>query len=149
MSRYQPSITDALPPGAELEPGPRRAEALAAFYDTVPSISVDYGVMEKSTKVFMVEARFRWSDLGTWEAWGETRRADDRGNRTEGDVVVRDGDANIVYSEAGGRVALLGVSNLVVVRTGDVTLVIPRERIQEVRDLVQKMREENDEDAYL
>lgn len=149
MKEHQPAIARELPLPANLESPDQRRAALRKYYGAVPSISVDHGVMEKSRNVFMVEARFPWSDLGTWEAWGEARGLDADGSGTEGDVVVHDARNNIVFSEAGGRVALLGVTGLVVVRTGDVTLVVPRERIQEVRDLVSKMKEGNHEDPFL
>lgn len=149
MKEHQPEIASNLPSLDALGDSRRRGGVLKEYYESVPSISIDYGVMEKSSRVLMVEARFPWSDLGTWEAWGETRARDGSGNCTEGDVVLEDARDNIVLSQAGGRVALLGVSDLVVVRTGDVTLVVPRARIQEVRDLVSRMKEGNREDPFL
>ncbi|MBU1702543.1 MAG: mannose-1-phosphate guanyltransferase [Candidatus Eisenbacteria bacterium] len=149
LKRVQPDIYDALPAQEELETESNRRAAINKYFVAAPSISVDQGIMEKAKSVWVVEAPFAWSDLGTWEAWGETRPADTTQNRTDGDVIVQDASGNIVYSDEEGRVALLGVDNLVVVRTKDVTLVCPRERVQEIRELVRRMREENHEDRFL
>jgi mannose-1-phosphate guanylyltransferase len=145
LERHQPAIHRALPSG-DVPWGERELEA---FFGGVPSISVDYGVLEKSQRVAMVEGRFPWSDLGTWLSWAERLEPDAAGNRCRGDVVAVASEGNVVYSEDPGRVALLGVRDLVVVRTGDVTLVCPKSRVQEIRDLVRRIREVRDDDPYL
>lgn len=149
LAAHQPAISRALPAAADLADAGRRREALLKYFQAVPSLSVDRGLMEVSGRVHVVEARFPWSDLGGWEAWGEAHSSDRAGNSFEGDVVSLDARDNIVYSDAGGRVAVLGVDGLVIVRTRDAVLVAPRHRVQDVRDLVRKMREENVEDPLL
>jgi mannose-1-phosphate guanylyltransferase len=92
--------------------------------------------MEKSDRVVIVEAPFAWSDVGSWTSWAELQSADPDGNRVRGDVLLRDARGNIVCSADDGVVALLGIENMIVVRTSDAVLVCPVDRAQEIRDLV-------------
>lgn len=121
----------ALPPG-------EWSAAWTAYFRDCTAISIDQAVLERSRAVAVVEAPFTWDDLGSWSSWGEHRAPDTAGNRTAGAVLAFDAHDNIVHSEVGGLVALLGVDGLVVVRTGDVTLVCPRDRVQEIRELVRR-----------
>jgi mannose-1-phosphate guanylyltransferase len=120
---------------AELQEGPG-PEAWSRFFADSPSISIDYGVLERAASVAVVEARFDWSDLGSWTSWAGYQDPDAEGNRCRGRMLAADSGENIVYSGDGGLVALLGVRDLIVVRVGDVTLVCARERAQQVRRLV-------------
>jgi len=113
-------------------------EAWSAYFQHSPAISIDHGLMEKASAVAVVEAGFAWSDLGSWTSWSEHQPEGTGGNRTRGEVLLRDARDNILYSEDGGLVALLGVKDLIVVRVKDATLVCHRDRAQEVRRLVQE-----------
>jgi mannose-1-phosphate guanylyltransferase len=117
-----------------------------AFYDAVPSVSIDYGVMEKADNVLTVRSTFAWDDLGSWAALERVRPAGD-GALSHGDALLLDSPGAIVYSES-GLVAVLGVPDLIVVRTADATLVLPRERAQEVRRIVQTLAERDDLKRY-
>jgi mannose-1-phosphate guanylyltransferase len=118
---------------------PREAEVLAREFPLCPSESIDYGVMERSTRIAVVPADFGWSDVGSFAALPEVRPADAAGNVAEGDALVLDGRGNVVL--AGDRlVALVGVDGLVVVDAGDAVLVCPRERAQDVKKVVDELR---------
>jgi len=111
------------------------ARALAAAYPSLPSISIDHGVMEKSRRVAMVPARFEWNDIGSWDAVGAIWPQDLAHNATRDPLVAIDARGNVVATR-GKPVALLGVSNLAVVDAGDAILVCPRNRAQDVRAIV-------------
>ena len=96
-----------------------------AFFDEVPGISVDEAVLERSGRVGCIDATFRWDDVGSWESLARTRAADENGNVHEGEVHLAGATGNVALAMA-GRLALFGVDDLVVVQTGDVTLVMPR-----------------------
>jgi mannose-1-phosphate guanylyltransferase len=102
------------------------ADDVEAFFAGVRPVSVDVGVLERADNVETVVATFEWDDVGTWEAVARTRDSDSSGNVSSGQVRVIDGSDNIVWSES-GRVVLFGVDNLVVVRSGDETLVMRRD----------------------
>ena len=115
------------------------AAEIAAQYPALPSVSIDVGVMEKTHGVVAVPGRFGWSDVGSWTAVAELGPTDARGNVVRGDAVVVDGDHNLVVTDPGAAVALVGVSGLAVVRSGDAVLIVPLARVQEVRAAVEAL----------
>ncbi len=104
-------------------------------YATLPSISIDHAVMEKAERVVTVPARVGWDDVGSWAALPAILGADDAGNTVSGEAIVLDGTGNIVMSD-GTLVATVGVSDLVVVKSGDAILVIRKDAAQDVRKVV-------------
>jgi mannose-1-phosphate guanylyltransferase len=121
---------------------PALAAALAdGDWTALPPVSLDYGVMEKAAGILAVRGDFGWNDVGSWTALADIRPADAAGNVTQGDVVAHDATRNIAIADPGRVVALVGVSDLVVVQAGDAVLVLPRERAQDVREIVRLLRE--------
>jgi mannose-1-phosphate guanylyltransferase len=110
------------------------------FFDAAEAVAIDVAVLERSQRVSTVRAAFSWDDVGSWEALGRTREADEAGNIRIGDAHVVDGGRNIAYSED-GAVVLFGVHDLVVVRSGGVTLVTPRRRAPELKELLAALPE--------
>ncbi|GIX46333.1 MAG: mannose-1-phosphate guanylyltransferase [Candidatus Tectimicrobiota bacterium] len=115
------------------------AAELAARYRQLPSLSIDQGVLERSARVGVVPVRFGWSDVGSWRALGELYPPDAEGNVVVGQHVGHDSSGLIVYSPD-RLVATIGVRDLIVVHAGDVVLVCPKDRDQEVRQLVEALR---------
>jgi mannose-1-phosphate guanylyltransferase len=114
-------------------------------FPNCPSISIDYGVMEKSQRIAVVPAEFGWSDVGSFAALSEVRQTDDLGNVADGAALVIDGRNNVVL--AGRRpVAVVGVDELVVVDAGDAVLVVRKDRAQDVRKAVEELRRRGRED---
>ncbi len=111
-----------------------------AFFAGVRPVSVDIGVLERADNVETAAATFAWDDLGSWEAIARTRESDSSGNFTSGLVRVIDGSDNIVWSEA-GRVVLFGMENLIVVRTGDETLVMRRDLAPQLKKMLERLKE--------
>lgn len=121
--------------------------AVEEFFDRVPSISIDYAVMEKEKELAVVPAEFGWSDLGSWESAWELAEKDAQGNASATGAVFVDASNNLVQSsDAKKVVALVGVSDLCVVDTGDALLVMPRERSQDVRLVVDALKARGDSD---
>lgn len=117
-------------------------------YAALPSISIDYGVMEHATGVVTVPGDFGWHDLGSWASLAEVNPVDENGNIVRGKTILDDAKNNIVYSD-GGVVALIGVTDLVVVQSGNAVLVVPRDRAQEVRRVVEILQNDPDGDDLL
>jgi mannose-1-phosphate guanylyltransferase len=121
------------------------AAATAAFAE-LESISIDYALLERSNRVLVVPAAFPWDDVGAWDSLSRTRRADRHENVVVGDAVMIDVHNSIVYNDAGGdatAVALLGVSDLIVVVAEDAVLVAHKSRVQDVRRAVQELKARN------
>jgi mannose-1-phosphate guanylyltransferase len=119
--------------------------ALGHHFGEAPSISIDYGVMEKAQDLAVVPADFGWSDLGSFASLPEVREADRAGNVAVGDAILVDARDNVVLGQPRRPIALVGVEGLVVVDAGDAILVCPRERAQEVRKVVERLQERGDE----
>ncbi|WP_404340037.1 mannose-1-phosphate guanylyltransferase [Sphingomonas sp. MMS12-HWE2-04] len=113
------------------------AEAFAAS----PSDSIDYAVMEKAPRVAVVPVAMGWSDVGSWDALHALSDPDAGGNVVRGDVVAIDASNCLVQCEPGLRVALVGVSDLIIVASGKDVLVLPRGRSQDVKKLIEAMKE--------
>jgi mannose-1-phosphate guanylyltransferase len=113
--------------------------AIDTLYAQLPAESIDYAVMEKLDGIGTLPLDCGWSDLGSWEALAEVLPADGVGNLLRGETVAADARGNLLVSDDGGVVAVLGVEGLVVVRTADAVLVCPKERSQEVRRLVAEL----------
>jgi len=101
--------------------------------------------MERSSDVLMVPATFRWSDLGSWTALDEVLSKDESGNIRRGNTVDVGSQDSIVFG--GDRlVATIGLKDMVVVDTPDATLVTPKERVQEIRKIVEKLKRDGREE---
>jgi mannose-1-phosphate guanylyltransferase/mannose-1-phosphate guanylyltransferase/mannose-6-phosphate isomerase len=106
-----------------------------------PSESVDYAVMEHTGRAAVVPANMAWNDIGAWSALWAVAEKDTQGNAVRGDVMLENARGSLVRAES-RMVALLGVSDLVVVETADVVLVAARGQVQDVKKLVDRMKAE-------
>jgi mannose-1-phosphate guanylyltransferase/mannose-6-phosphate isomerase len=119
----------------------------AAFADC-PSDSIDYAVMEKTGAAAVIPLDAGWSDVGSWSAMWEVGRRDGDGNVLYGDV-LQEGATNC-YLHAGSRmIAAVGIENLVVVETADAVLVAARDRVQDVKKIVERLKREQRGEALL
>jgi mannose-1-phosphate guanylyltransferase len=125
-----------------------RAETEAVFA-TLESISIDYGIMEKVRELAVIPADVGWSDLGSWHTVWELGEKDAQGNVAPESAVLVDAQNNLIENlrkVPGGKriVALVGVHDLCVVDTDDALLIIPRERCQDVRAIVEELKRRGD-----
>ncbi len=126
------SVGRALPPdpGSRVELGPDFVEA--------PSISIDHAVIERTERAVVVPVDIGWSDVGSWQAVWEVTPHDPDGNAIAGDVLIAEVTGS--YVRATSRlVAVLGLDDVVVIETDDAVLVVPRDRSQQVRDIVERL----------
>jgi len=137
LERFEPELLEGL--RALFGPNARPASEV---YPTLKSISIDYAVMERTDRVRVIPGSFGWSDVGSWEALYDHRG--DQDSFRAGDVIEIDGGGNVLSAE-GGLVAVVGVSDLVVVHTPDATLVVPRSESQRVREVVDRLRADEQE----
>lgn len=115
-------------------------ERIASLYEDIESVSIDYGVMEKSSRVQMVPVEMGWSDVGSWSALPEVIEPDRDGTvcvNAAGHIAVDSSDC-LIYAD-GKMVATVGVHNVVIVSTKDAILVCDRERCQDVKKVVEQL----------
>jgi mannose-1-phosphate guanylyltransferase / mannose-6-phosphate isomerase len=153
IERHLPSLSSALKKMQSLfseKAGDLSADnlELAEIYSSLESVSIDYGVLEKSREVVMVPSHFDWSDLGNWTALDEVFEKDGAGNIFRGNTIDFGSQDSIVF---GGErvVATIGLKDMVLVDTPDATLVSSKERVQEVRKVVEKLKKEKREEYLL
>ena len=128
LERYQPDLASRFVGGV-------------ADYGDLPSISVDYGLMEKSDQVAVVPLRAGWTDLGTFRAWYEFRSRGNGGNIGEAEYISS--DHNFVHTP-GKKTALIGIKDLVLVDTGDALLACRMDCTEQVSELVRRFKARGD-----
>lgn len=149
IRKYLPRLSEALERIDQALDGPESDDVLEREYRALESVSIDYGVMEKTeapVRVFRTD--FGWSDVGSWQALHELRgtEADGNGNLLLGDVLTLDAKSNLVLSQTDRVTALLGVEGLVVVDTADALLIADRSRSQDVKHFPAMLRKQNRSD---
>jgi mannose-1-phosphate guanylyltransferase len=114
---------------------------LAEVFPRLPSISIDYGIMEKASGVGVVPGDFGWNDLGSWQSAWELSKKDARENSLPDGAIAIESSGNLVVSSGKTKTwALAHVKDLVIVETEDAVLVIPRARAQEVRAIIEELK---------
>jgi mannose-1-phosphate guanylyltransferase len=113
---------------------------LAREFPKFPAISIDYGVAEKAANIAVVPGEFGWSDVGSFAAVPQVRSADAHGNVVSGKNSFAIESRDCIVLGTGRAIAVLGMSGVVVVDAGDAVLVVPRERSQDVRKVVDALR---------
>jgi len=131
LAKYQPTMSAQI-----LAMGDRPS---LDEYERLESISIDYGIAEKADKVAVVPVDMNWSDLGSWESIYQRQPKGYQNNATRGNVIMSDTEDSLIWAES-GVVSTLGVSNLVVVRTADVTMICDRSRAEDVKLLVNQVQ---------
>lgn len=121
------------------------AEAVAKTYANLPNIAIDPALLEQSEKVAMVDASFNWQDVGSWDALPQAFSTDDQGNFVNGKAVTIDSQNNVIDSD-GPLIACLGVEDLVVVASKGAILVCPKNRSQDVKQIVTALKESGQSD---
>lgn len=121
-------------------------EAYALFEDLEP-ISIDYGVMERSQKVVVVPAYFKWSDVGTLLAIEEFKKKGKEGNIIEGNVVDIGSTDSLIYAED-RLIATIGLKEMAVIDTYDATLICPKGRVGEAREVVKVLKEKKSDEFF-
>ncbi len=125
--------------------GSNERNKLNELYSHLEPISIDYGIMERSHDVLMLPATFQWSDLGSWNALDEIVERDNLGNIIKGNVIDIGSEDTTIF--AGERIiATIGLKDMVVIDTPDATLVTPKEKVQEVRKIVEVLKQNGREE---
>lgn len=134
FSRHCPELSafvDALAAGQDF------TATVAAQFPTLPKLSIDYALMEKAPRVLNVEACFDWDDVGNWTSVGAYLAKDGHGNQHNCALSQLDASGNLVFSQTKQHIALLGVSDLMVISTGDALLVAHRSHAEKLKKLVE------------
>jgi mannose-1-phosphate guanylyltransferase/mannose-6-phosphate isomerase len=141
IRRYQPALGRAVDRIGHLATTDAPRAAIDEVYRSIAPVSIDTGVMERSARAAMVPVSFRWSDVGSWGSLDEVAAKDRAGNVFTGRVVDIDSGRSIVYADR-RVVATIGLQDMVVVDTPDATLVCPKSRAQDVKKVVDILKQQ-------
>ncbi|MEP4558934.1 mannose-1-phosphate guanylyltransferase/mannose-6-phosphate isomerase [Cobetia amphilecti] len=142
LERFQPAMVEACRAalaGASQDLDFTRLDAEA--FKVCPSDSIDYAVMERTERAAVVPLEAGWSDIGSWSALWDVKEHDAQGNACHGDVMLHDSHGLMVHADH-RLVATVGVEDLVVVETKDAVLVAHKDRVQEVKKIVERLKSE-------
>jgi mannose-1-phosphate guanylyltransferase/mannose-6-phosphate isomerase len=141
IRRHQPALAKAMDRIWQLMASGAPQETAYDAYRKLTPVSIDAGVMEQSAKAAVVPVSFRWSDVGSWGSLDEVAPKDKAGNVITGRVVDIDSSRSIVYADR-RVVATIGLNDMVVVDTPDATLVCPKSRAQDVKKVVDILKQQ-------
>jgi mannose-1-phosphate guanylyltransferase/mannose-6-phosphate isomerase len=115
-------------------------------FDTIPEISIDYSIMEKSSNIVMVPLNIQWSDVGSWDSLYDVMERDENNNVMFGDVISHDTKNSLIYSNK-RLISTLGVEDLIVVETDDAILIARQGDTQKIKDVVNQLKREHRPEA--
>jgi mannose-1-phosphate guanylyltransferase len=143
IEEYLPELSEKFSPIIPHLSTADERDAIEKYFPELPSISIDYGVMERDKDIALVEAEFTWSDLGCWDALDKIFKKDSSQNIVEGKSIEINSRNNIIVSE-GIPIVCYGIEDMIVVSTEDAVLLIPRGKSQNVREIIDKLKEGED-----
>jgi len=136
FNRHAPELADFI---SQVRSPKDLDKILHERFAKLPRISFDYAIMEKTEHVLVVEASFDWDDVGSWQAVAHYFKKDEHGNAANSALTALDSTDNIIFNDGETTIALLGVHNLIVVRTGDAILICHRHQAEKIKNLVGKL----------
>ncbi len=142
MKQYLPDLYDGLLSIEETIGTKDFERQVVNVYGRLKSVSIDYGIMEKSNNVYLSKADFYWNDVGNWEAVYEISEKNDEGNAIVGDVYTANTFSSYIFSPR-KFTAAIGVENLIIINTNDSLLICNRNNAQDVRNVVEHLKLNN------
>jgi mannose-1-phosphate guanylyltransferase len=139
VREHRPRLAVGLEPIVRAIGTPDEPEALVHHFPRLERVPIDKAVMEHAPNVRVLEVPYQWNDVGDWRAVATLLGRDAQGNAVQGHVVARDTKGSIIISDDGGIVATLGVDELVVVHSGKATLVARKDRLDDLKVLVESL----------
>lgn len=141
LNAFKNHLPDVYKLAMELQNSELSQKDFNQFYRACPSISIDYGIMEKAEKVHVVPGEFGWNDVGSWTAVHELSEKDENGNAFgDAKVSIIDSSQNYIHTDSGKLVSLVGIDNVAVVETEKAILVVNLNKAQGVKQVVDELK---------
>lgn len=147
MERYLPKMYKSLMEIYKNVGTEKEAESIKEQYDLIEGISVDFGIMQKTRKTYVIKCEFEWDDIGSFSSMSRFLK-NSRGNNVKGKTFLEQSENCFVFSNE-KLVVGFGIKDLIIVDAGDVLLVMDKNRDQELKYLVNKIKEEKEYEDYL
>jgi mannose-1-phosphate guanylyltransferase len=139
IRKYMPELFEGLEVIKKNLHSPNFGEVLAKVYGQLKNISIDYGIMEKSQKVFLTKGDFSWSDVGSWEEVYQISDKSEDGNAVVGNVFTDMTSESYIYSPD-KFTAVIGAENFIVINTDDALLICRRDKAQDVKKIIEHLK---------
>lgn len=139
LSRHCPALADFV---SELRNTNDFDATVSKQFGKLPKLSIDYALMERASRVLNIEATFDWDDVGNWTSVGRYLTADEHGNQHNCALSQLDSSSNLVFSQTGQHVALLGVQDLIIVSANDALLITSRSHAESIKKLADQLPKE-------
>ena len=136
LNKYLPELHDSL---TKIAPKLSSGESFDGLWDLIEPESIDYGLLEKASNIYVVSGDFRWNDIGSWNALYDILNPSKDGNIVKGNGEVIKGKNNLIHSN-GRLTAIVGADDLIVINTDDATLVVPNDKVEDVKELVEILK---------
>jgi mannose-1-phosphate guanylyltransferase len=149
VHRYQPEMAKLLVEYSERIGTEQEAEARRHLYKSCENVSIDVAILESADNVLVIKGDISWDDVGSWRALERIRKLDKDNNVTHGDVLTIDTYESTVYNDSDGIITTLGVSDLVIVRSGDIVMVTHKASADEITKVLRSLRNQSSYDKYL
>jgi len=144
INRYMPELSEGLKKIEKALGTEQEEKVIQEVYPALPSISIDYGVLEKTDRLTVIPGEMGWEDVGSWSALDQVLPKDEEGNILHGNVVSLGCSDSIIYGDS-RMVAVIGLKDIVVADTPDATLVCAKDQAQDVKKIVDVLKSRNEE----
>jgi mannose-1-phosphate guanylyltransferase len=149
FEQYQPEMHELFQSERENFNTEREQEAIERIYPLCINISIDYAIMEKADNVYVIPAKFGWSDLGTWNSAYANLRKDEKGNALTGDNIINiDCTNSMITANQEKLLVVQGLDDFIIIDTHDVLLICKREKEQQVKEFLTEVKRKKG-DKYL
>ncbi|MCL6602249.1 MAG: mannose-1-phosphate guanylyltransferase [Paenibacillus sp.] len=140
FKRYLPRLYKSMLPISDVLGTDQEEEMINQIYPTLQSISIDYGILERSDEVVVLSGQFGWNDIGSWDALGAIFPPDESGNIIKANHIGIDTRNSIIYGN-GRLITTIDVDGFIIADTGDALLICPKDKAQSVKDIVDLLKE--------
>ncbi|MDQ0192867.1 mannose-1-phosphate guanylyltransferase [Paenibacillus wynnii] len=140
FKRYLPRLYKSMLPISDGLGTDQEDAVINQIYPTLQSISIDYGILERSDEVVVLSGQFGWNDIGSWDALGAIFPPDESGNIIKANHIGIDTRNSIIYGN-GRLITTIGVDGFIIADTGDALLICPKDNAQAVKDIVDILKE--------
>ncbi|WP_337103797.1 mannose-1-phosphate guanylyltransferase [Paenibacillus sp. YIM B09110] len=140
IKRHLPEVHDILSNIQLVLGEPNEKDVIGSEFYKMPEESIDYGIMEKADDIYVIPCRLGWDDVGSWTVLDRINERDKDGNVTIGNTLVIDTKRSIIESNSHKLIATLGIEDLIIIDTDDVTLICTKDKAQEVKRLLKELR---------
>ncbi len=149
LHAYQPEMAALLDDYAPKIGTDQELDARRHCYEECEQVSLDVAILEKAENVLVIGGELIWDDIGSWRSLERVKALNGDNNVIEGDVVTVDTYESTIHNDSSGVITTLGVSDLVIVRSGDIVLVAHKARVNEIADVLKQLRESEEHEKYL